>query len=165
MIILLMGVSGSGKTTVGSLLAARLDWPFFDADSFHPQGNIDKMAHGLPLTDKDRQPWLRAIRDKMSDLERNGTSAVLTSSALKQDYRELLFGDDDKVELVYLKGGYSLLESRLETRQHHFFKPELLKSQFEALEEPQAALVVTVDATPDAIVAAILQGLELNPKN
>ncbi|CAN5836395.1 gluconokinase [soil metagenome] len=164
MIILLMGVSGSGKTTVGSLLAARLNWPFFDADEFHPQANIDKMARGVPLTDEDRQPWLRAIRDKMSDLERNDTSAVLSSSALKRDYRDLLLEGDDAVELVYLKGSYSLLGSRLETREHHFFKPELLKSQFEALQEPQNALVVMVDQNPDAIVAEILAALEPAPK-
>lgn len=164
MIILLMGVSGSGKTTVGSLLATRLGWSFFDADGFHPQANIDKMARGVPLTDKDRQPWLRAIRAKMSALERGGTSAVLTSSALKRDYRDLLLGGDAAVELVYLKGSYDLLKSRLETRKHHFFKPELLKSQFEALEEPQNALVVAADKSPDAIVAAVLQALELSPE-
>ncbi len=161
MIILLMGVSGSGKTTVGRRLAERLGWPFFDADEFHPQANIDKMARGTPLTDKDRQPWLQAIRDKMDDLEVQGRSAVLTSSALKQAYREVLLDNDDGVKLVYLKGSYDLLKARLEAREHHFFKPELLKSQFEALEEPQNALVVTVDKNPNAIVAAILQALEL----
>lgn len=171
MIILLMGVSGSGKTTVGSRLAARLGWPFFDADGFHPQANIAKMARGVPLTDADRQPWLQAIRDKMSDLKRQGVSAVLTSSALKRDYREMLLGADErdeerdeKVKLVYLRGSYDLLESRLETREHHFFKPDLLKSQFEALQEPKSALVVTVDKSPDAVVAEILEALELTPR-
>ena len=161
MIVLLMGVSGSGKTTVGSLLAARLGWPFFDADGFHPQANIDKMAAGIPLTDSDRQPWLQAIRDKMDVLERQHQSAVLTSSALKQDYREVLLNDDGAVRLIYLKGSYDLLRGRLEARKHHFFKPELLKSQFGALEEPKNTLVVSVDATPDAIVETIISGLDL----
>ncbi len=156
-----MGVSGSGKTTVGGLLAARLGWPFFDADEFHPQANIAKMARGTPLTDKDRQPWLQAIRAKMDALEAQGRSAVLSSSALKQAYRDLLLGGDDGVKLVYLKGSYDLLKDRLEAREQHFFKLELLASQFEALEEPQNALVVTVDKSPAAIVEAVLEALEL----
>ena len=157
-----MGVSGSGKTTVGGLLAARLGWPFFDADEFHPQANIAKMARGTPLTDKDRQPWLQAIRAKMDALEAQGRSAVLSSSALKQAYREVLLKDNDEVRLVYLKGSYDLLKDRLEAREQHFFKPELLASQFEALEEPQNALVVTVDKSPAAIVEAVLEALELD---
>lgn len=156
-----MGVSGSGKTTVGSRLAERLGWPFFDADGFHPPANIDKMARGVPLTDADRQPWLRAIRDKMDTLESQGSSAVLTSSALKRDYRNLLLDEDDDVELVYLKGSYDLLKTRLGAREHHFFKPELLKSQFETLQEPENALVVSVDASPDAIVETLLKALAL----
>lgn len=160
-IILLMGVSGSGKTTVGSLLAERLGWPFFDADVFHPQTNIDKMAQGVALTDADRQPWLQALRDKMDALEYRGTSAVLTSSALKRAYREVLLRSDDNAKLVYLKGSFDLLKTRLEAREHHFFRPELLKSQFEALEEPEDALTVSVDATPDAIVETIVERLHL----
>ena len=156
-----MGVSGSGKTTVGGLLAARLGWPFFDADEFHPQANIAKMARGTPLTDEDRRPWLQAIRAKMDALEAQGRSAVLSSSALKQTYREVLLKDNDEVRLVYLKGSYDLLKGRLEAREQHFFKPELLASQFEALEEPQNALVVTVDKSPAAVVEAVLEALEL----
>ena len=158
MIILVMGVSGSGKTTVGQRLADRLGWPFFDGDDFHPQANIDKMACGEPLTDEDRWPWLDALGDLMDTLTEEGRSAVIACSALKKAYRQRLSGGRPAVTIVYLKGTFDLIRSRMAMRAH-FFRPELLQSQFDALEEPDDALTVPVDAPPEAIVQTIRDAL------
>lgn len=161
MIILIMGVSGSGKTTIGEQLAASLGWPFFDADSFHPPANIEKMRRGIPLNDADRAPWLDAIRARMDDLIRRGEPAVITASALKEAYRERLGVDRPEVRLVHLKGDFDLIRERMAQRADHFMPPDLLASQFETLEEPSGALTVDIAQPPEAIVAQIRQSLNL----
>lgn len=154
-----MGVSGSGKTTVGLLLADDLGWPYFESDDYHPPENVRKMARGEPLTDADRRPWLNALRAQVDTLIADGASGVITCSALKAEYRRHLGTERDAVRLVYLKGDYDLIRERMEGRSH-FFKPELLRSQFEALEEPAHALVVSIDQTPDAMVREIREALD-----
>ena len=161
-VIVLMGVSGSGKSLVGKLLAEALQWPFYDGDDFQPKDNLAKMAQGMPLNDRDRRPWLVAMHNLLVGLCAKKGRAVLAASVLKQDYRDLLVsGLEGSVRFVYLKGEYALLEERLKHRQGHFFKSALLGSQLEILEEPADALTIRVDAPPEAIVAAIRKGMEL----
>jgi carbohydrate kinase (thermoresistant glucokinase family) len=160
-ILILMGVSGSGKTTVGKLLAARLGWPFYDADDFQPKDNLAKMAQGLPLNDRDRRPWLLAIHDLLVGLAARGGRAVVACSALKRDYRDLLCAGVGCARIVYLKGEFAILRERLERRQGHYFKAALLGSQFEIIEEPEDALTVNVDNPPVVIAESILTGLGL----
>jgi gluconokinase len=155
MVIILMGVSGSGKTTIGQQLAQSLGWPFYDGDDFHPQVNIDKMRQGVPLTDDDRDSWLTALRQLIDSLLQNDQSAVLACSALKQAYRNRLQRDSEKVRLVYLKGDYDLIRQRLTNRQGHFMRADLLRSQFATLEEPQGVLTVDVSEPPEHLVATI----------
>lgn len=156
-----MGVSGAGKTTVGTRLAEDLGWEFFDGDEFHPAANIDKMAQGIPLTDEDRWPWLRALHDFIHERLIVGVPAVVACSALKADYRRILLDGNQGARLVYLKGSQALIRHRLEERADHFFNAELLESQFDALEEPSPdeALHVPIDQPPDAIVESIKQSL------
>lgn len=158
MIILAMGVTGAGKTTVGSLLAAQLGWVFADADSFHPAANVEKMRQAIPLTDADRVPWLEAIHAQMAQWDAASTNGVITCSALKQSYRERLLRGLT-VNLVYLQGSYALIAARVSHRQGHFAPAELVASQFEDLEEPNEALVVQVDRPPEKIVAEIRRRL------
>jgi gluconokinase len=157
-ILVLMGVSGSGKTTIGRLLSAKLGWPFYDADDFQPKDNLAKMAQGLPLNDRDRRPWLLAIHDLLAGLAAKRGKAVVACSALKRDYRDLLCAGVPGVGFVYLKGSFALLRERIERRQGHYFKAGLLGSQFEILEEPEDALEVEVDNPPEVIVDRILAG-------
>lgn len=154
-IIMLMGVSGSGKTTVGRLLADRLGYPFYDGDDFQPTSNVAKMEQGMALNDRDRRPWLLALHNLLISLAARKGRAVLACSALKQDYRELLINGLDGIRLVYLKGEYAFMEERLKSRQGHFFHPGLLASQFEILEEPADAVVVPADLAPEDLVALI----------
>ena len=125
MVIILMGVSGSGKTTIGRRLADELGWKFYDGDDYHPRANVEKMARGVPLDDDDRAPWLESLRDLIRSCLARGESAVLACSALKRSYRQHLL-IDESVKLVYLKGDYELIEDRLEGRRGHFMKPEML---------------------------------------
>lgn len=157
MVIVLMGVSGSGKTTVGTRLADRLGWTFADGDDFHPPANVEKMSRGEPLTDADRWPWLRAMHDFIAERLEDDAPAVVACSALKAAYREVLLEGNDGAELVYLRGEYDLIRDRMEARSDHYFDAELLDSQFETLEPPsgEEAHFVDVDAPPDAIVEAI----------
>ena len=161
--IVVMGVSGAGKSTVGKLIAARLDCPFRDADSFHPRANIEKMRRGEPLTDEDRWPWLQAIAAWIAEHRAAGTTCVVTCSALKRVYRDIVTNKQSSdVRLVYLKGGFDLIESRLKARKGHFMPPGLLRSQFDALEEPGAderAITVAIDATPDEIADSAMEKL------
>ena len=152
MIVIVMGVSGAGKTTVGRLLAERLGWRFIDADDHHPGANVAKMAAGVALEDADRWPWLDAL-NRLLRCEKN---AVLACSALKESYRQRLLRGIEDARIVYLHGSMELIGARLETRQHRYMPVSLLQSQFEALEAPQRAISVDVAADPQACVAAIL---------
>ena len=160
MIIIVMGVAGSGKTTVGSLLALDLGWDFFDGDDFHSEANRAKMAREIPLTDEDRSTWLDALRDLISENVRNDRSIVLACSALKKSYRELL-GVNEQVRFVHLQGSYEQIERRLRKRKGHFMSANMLTSQFETLEEPRDALSVDISKTPQELVAIIRKGLNL----
>ncbi len=158
MVIILMGVTGSGKTTIGRGLARELGWEFDDADDFHPAANVLKMARGVPLDDADRAPWLDTLRELVRARVRRGENAVLACSALKESYRERLLVDET-VKLVYLKGEYGLIRERLRERRGHFMKASLLDSQFDALEEPGQGLRVDVSSPPEEIIKLIRDGL------
>lgn len=159
MLVVVMGVAGSGKTLIGSMLARSLGYLFADADEFHPRANIEKMSHGIPLTDTDREPWLRAIQKRLCEWGSADISAVVTCSALKQKYRDMLSRDCD-VKIVYLKGEFDLIHGRIQQRQGHFMRPEMLQSQFADLEEPADAIVVDVSGPPEKIVEEIRRRLQ-----
>jgi gluconokinase len=159
-IVLLMGPAGSGKTTVGELLAGQLGWEFADGDNFHSPANIEKMARGVPLDDNDRIPWLDAIREAMEQWNVQRRNVVLACSALKKSYRERL-QIISGVKLVYLKGTYDLLLERLHSRRGHYATEQLLASQFADLEEPEDAITVDVAHSPEEIVAEIRKQLAL----
>jgi gluconokinase len=159
-VILLMGASGSGKTTVGQLLSAQLGWVFADGDDYHSAANVDKMRHGVPLTDADRAPWLESLRGLISGWIAGGKNAVLACSALKAAYRGRLLVTAD-VRVVYLTGTPQLLRQRLHARVGHFMTEEMLESQLTALEEPEDAVVVDVSQSPENIVAEIRKRLAL----
>lgn len=161
MLIVLMGVAGSGKTTIGTLLGQRLGIPFFDGDDFHPPENRAKMAAGQPLTDDDRRPWLARINVHLRELERTDTGAIVACSALKQQYRDILAEGLTSLRFVYLRGTPALIAERMRARQGHFMPPALLDSQFATLEEPRDATVVEVDAGPEEVVARIIGALSL----
>jgi gluconokinase len=156
-IVLIMGPAGSGKTTVGKLLAAQLSWEFADGDDFHPPSNIAKMSRGIPLTDEDRLPWLQSIRDAMRQWQAQRKSAVVACSALKRSYRDLLgIGSNAKdIKLIYLKGTYDLLLQRLHSRKGHYMKEQMLASQLADLEEPTDALISDISNSPEQIVTEI----------
>jgi gluconokinase len=160
-ILIVMGVVGAGKTTVGSLLARRLGWQFADADDFHPAANVEKIRNGIPLDDSDRAPWLAALRDAILRWSVERRNAVLACSALKRKYRDELRVDG--VRFVYLKGDYELIHGRLRDRRGHFASDSILRSQFENLEKPEDAITVEVDKTPDAIVSEIIDKLKSSP--
>ena len=163
-VMIVMGVSGSGKSTIGALLARRLHWEFEDADWLHPPSNVDKMHNGIALTDEDRWPWLDAVAAWIGKMRISGGHAVVACSALKRRYREILIGDRPDVRLVYLKGDETLIARRIATRHEHFMPRSLLHSQFEALEEPgpdEAPVTVSIEPQPRQIVAQILSALAL----
>jgi gluconokinase len=163
-VMIVMGVSGSGKSTVGGLLALRLRWEFEDADWLHPASNVEKMHNGVPLTDVDRWPWLEAIAAWIDETRRSGGHGVIACSALKRRYRDVLVGDRADVRLVYLKGDETLIARRIATRHEHFMPRSLLHSQFEAREEPgpdENPIVVSIEATPREIVAQVLSALSV----
>jgi gluconokinase len=155
MILVLMGVSGSGKTTVGRILAQRLEWPFYDADDYHPARNVEKMRSGAPLTDADRWPWLDTLNALLREQQAQDRSAVLGCSALKQAYRERLAQGVAHLRWVHLHGTFDLIQSRLQGRKGHYMPANLLKSQFEILEPPADALAIDVLATPEALAGRI----------
>ena len=162
-VIVVMGVSGSGKTTVAALLSAALGYQFQEGDELHPRENVEKMQAGTPLTDADRMPWLRKIAEKIDDWRVRGESGVVTCSALKQSYRTIIIGDRAGVTLVYLKGSYDLIRRRLAARHEHFMPVALLDSQFAALQEPtpdEHPITVDIGAKPFEIVAEIVHRLE-----
>jgi len=159
MILIAMGVSGCGKTTIGEMLAQRLGCEFADADSFHSQANKDKMHKGIPLTDEDRSPWLKAIRVSIEEKLASGTTTVYACSALKRVYRDILRDGDNDVTFVYLKGTPELLKERIKTRKGHFFDPALLQSQLDTLEPPgpDEAIEADIATTPKEIVEKVLR--------
>jgi gluconokinase len=157
MIVVLMGVSGSGKTTIGRQLATRLGCEFLDGDDFHPTANVAKMAAGRPLTDAEREPWLGRLNALLRERETRGETVVLACSALKASYRARLMQGLARCELVFLQGSVDLIRSRLEARRHRYMPALLLESQFAALEPPRDAIAVDVNADPQSCVAAIVQ--------
>lgn len=163
MVIIVMGVSGSGKTTTGKLLADKLGWPFYDADDFHPPANVEKMRSGIPLTDRDRSPWLDALANLIDRSLANNNSIILACSALKARYRERLKAparlEAKDVQFVYLKIPPSVAADRLDNRRSHFMPATLVQSQFETLEEPRDAIVINATYEPDHIVAEIQKSL------
>ena len=161
MIVVLMGVSGSGKTAVGQVLAHELGWTFVDADDFHPAANVAKMRRGVPLDDDDRRPWLDAVRRRLHEARGRGENVVLACSALKHAYQDYLRDEDPAhVRFAYLRGSEELIR-RLAARKGHFMNPALLHSQFETLEPPAEALPVDIDAAPGEVAARIHRGLGL----
>jgi gluconokinase len=159
--IIVMGVSGSGKTTIGRLLAETLGWPFYDGDDFHPAANIQRMTQGIALTDEDRAGWLDALSQLVCSLEREGRSAVVACSALKQAYRDALVGKSTAVRFIYIKGRRGLIQERMEKRRGHYMKADLLESQFDILEEPVQSVAVDVAESPELIMHRVKQALGL----
>jgi gluconokinase len=161
MVVILMGVSGAGKTTVGRGLASTLGWTFYEGDDLHTPANVEKMSRGLPLTDEDRRPWLLALRDLIEGCLQRGENAVVTCSALKRAYREILKDGDKDILFVYLKADPRRIAERLERRHGHFAKRNLLESQLATLEEPSPEEALTVDAsgTPEETVEEVRQNL------
>lgn len=154
---IIMGVSGSGKSEVGRTLAAQLGWDFYDADDFHPPANITKMAAGVPLDDSDRAPWLAGLHELIASSLKQNKPGVLACSALKERYRQKLLDGNTDVQLVYLKGSYDLIRSRMSARKDHYMKPHMLQSQFQALEEPVNAWIMDIANPIEVIVQEILK--------
>jgi gluconokinase len=161
--VLVMGVTGCGKTTVGKALAAKIGWAFVDADEYHPESNREKMRRGIPLTDEDRAPWLAALAKIADEHLLRGERMVLGCSALKERYRRVLLGaDPGRWRIVHLTGDFAVLSERVHARSHEFMNPVLLKSQFEALEPPRGAVEIEVGEAPGAIVDNIVRALNLS---
>lgn len=161
MIIIVMGVSGSGKTTIGKQLADSLQWEFSDGDSFHSLENVEKMRSGISLTEVDRQPWLQAMQRAIAQWLQTDKNVVLACSALKESYRQLLIVDRTRIKLVYLKGSYQLIQKRLQERKNHYMSEKLLNSQFDVLEEPADAIDVDITAPTSVIIQTIKTALKL----
>jgi gluconokinase len=151
-----MGVSGSGKSTVGQLLSDRTGWDFYDADHFHTPDNIAKMTRGIPLTDLDREPWLIRLQELIDRTLAAQKSAILACSALKTSYREILQNNHQDLVWIYLKGDYQAISTRIKQRTGHFLPAELLRDQFDTLEEPQNAVIIDVSLPPSVIVDRII---------
>ena len=160
-IIIIMGVSGCGKTTIGKLLASKLDIQFCDADDFHPESNINKLKNNIPLNDEDRKPWLETLAMLIKEWS-NSTGAVLACSALKGSYRKLLSKYTDNIEWIYLTGSFETINNRIENRKQHFMKSILLQSQFDTLEVPSYGIHVDIEQEQEEIVTEITEKLSTN---
>ena len=160
MIIVLMGVTGSGKSTIGKLLAQQLGWKFFEGDDFHSPANIEKMRRGMPLSDDDRRPWLEAIRESIRQMVERSENALIACSALKHSYRQML-RITGEVVFVYLKANIDIVRERLKNRTGHFMNPNLIQSQFDTLEESEQALRVDASLPPGEIVRRIRTQLRI----
>jgi len=169
-VLVLMGVAGCGKTTVAAVLSGRLDWPFEEGDALHPQSNVEKMRSGHPLTDEDRQPWLETVATWVEECLDAGSNGLITCSALKRSYREIINRRGHGVKFVYLHGSHELIAERLATRHGHFMPPSLLDSQFATLQEPapdEPAVRIEIGGSPSAIANDIIKalGLQANTGN
>ncbi len=164
MVIILIGPSGCGKTTVGLLLAKKLAWNFYDADNFHSPQNVEKMRSGIPLSDRDREPWLLDLASQIENWNQSGANSILACSALKSEYRKMLWVDQKTVFTVYLKGDISLLADRMQKRTGHYMKFDLLQSQVNTFEEPEDGFTVHIDQTPEQIVENIISLFSFNLK-
>ena len=158
-----MGVSGSGKTTLGKALAQKLEWDFYDADDFHPPENLTKMTNGIPLDDSDRAPWLASLHNQLLSTLKTDHHPVLACSALKGSYRAHLLDGIEDISLIYLRGSFDIIWSRMSSRERHYMKPKMLKSQFDILEEPRDAFVLDVSMTSDEMLNVVM--LEYFPKD
>jgi gluconokinase len=152
-----MGVSGTGKSTIGKLLSDRTGWDFYDADDFHSPANLDKLNRGIALTDSDRLPWLKELQQLIAHTLDSKKQGILACSALKAQYRQILQGGSSEVIFIYLKGDYDCIQNRMQQRTGHFMNPNLLRSQFDTLEEPQDALTIDVALNREAIVEEIVK--------
>jgi carbohydrate kinase (thermoresistant glucokinase family) len=161
-ILIMMGPMGCGKTTVGRLLAQTLAWPFIDADDFHPAANVAKMRQGVALNDADRRPWLEALRAAIDRWRLAGQSGIMACSALKKTYRRILGVDQQTVRTVYLQGSFELLHARIEARRNHYMPTDLLQSQLDTLEPPAGGLTVDISVPPEAIVAHIINQIQID---
>jgi carbohydrate kinase (thermoresistant glucokinase family) len=167
MILVIMGVSGSGKTTIAEGLSRKLGWQYQEGDALHPPSNVAKMSNGTPLTDEDRLPWLRKIAEKIDEWRTRGVSGVVTCSALKRSYRDIIAGGQSDVQIVYPKGSQELIGRRMAARKGHFMPVSLLDNQLRILEEPspdENAMTVAIDRTPDEIVDEIARRVEEHAK-
>lgn len=160
MFYVIMGVSGTGKSTIGKLLSDRTGWSFYDADDFHPQANVDKMNRGIALSDSDRLPWLQELQKLISRYIESKRNGILACSALKSQYRQILRDKQDEVVFIYLCGDYNCIQNRVKQRQGHFMSADLLQSQFDTLEEPEDAIVIDVSLSPEQILAKILSQID-----
>lgn len=153
-IIIIMGVSGTGKSTIGKLLSNKMDIPFFDGDDYHPDANREKMASGRPLNDEDRRGWLAAI-NSLAQQEQELKGAIIACSALKEKYRNQIESGVAQIHFIHLEGSFELILARLKARKGHFMPPELLRSQFDALEAPKEAINISIELKPEEIVSQI----------
>ena len=151
-----MGVSGCGKTTIGKKTAETLGVPYYEGDDYHPHENVDKMSRGIPLNDEDRAVWLQRLADLIREKLDEGASGVLSCSALKKKYRDQLTVDLERVHFIYLKGRYQLIQERMKKRANHYMPPDLLRSQFETLEEPDDIFTIGIDQSPEKILAQVM---------
>ncbi|MHB1688346.1 MAG: gluconokinase [Ignavibacteriaceae bacterium] len=159
MVLIIMGVSGSGKTTIGKLLSDKLGWRFYEGDEYHPKENIEKMKNGISLNDEDRKPWLMKLRSIIEESISKKNNIIISCSALKESYRKILQVNNE-VNFVYLKGSFEMVEKRMKEREDHFMKPGMLQSQFDALDEPKNAIIVDIENSSEKITINILNKIK-----
>lgn len=157
--IVLMGVSGCGKTALGKILSQKVNASFIEGDEYHPSSNINKMSNGIPLDDNDRLPWLMILRDLISEHIAQDKPLIMSCSALKEKYRQILRGENNNIVFIYLRGSYDMIYTRMQKRTGHYMKPGMLQSQFDALEEPLDAITVDIDRDIDSIVQDVIEKL------